>query len=196
MAVSEDSEIGYRVKERRLAEGLTLRDLAQRADLTASFLSQVERGRTSVSIVSLRRIAEGLGVPVLYFLQEDKNGASYVDHGALKYSPFVPSTHRRKLTLPGSHVVYEMLVPDLSGKMEAFCARLGPGTGNVARRLREPTEEFVHVLSGALKVRLLDDEYLLHAGDSIYFDGMSLLELSCASDEEVVWMSVITPPVF
>jgi quercetin dioxygenase-like cupin family protein len=89
-----------------------------------------------------------------------------------------------------------MLVPDLSGKLEAFYGRVAPGSGNVARRLREPTEEFIHVVSGVLKVGLLSGEYFLKPGDSIYFDGPSIVEISCASDEEAVWFSVITPPVF
>lgn len=38
--------------------------------------------------------------------------------------------------------------------MKAICGRLAPGTGNVARRLRKPTEEFIFVLSGASCVGL------------------------------------------
>lgn len=196
MGVSQDSEVGLRIRKQRHEQGLTLRDLAQRTDLTASFLSQVERGRVSVSLGSLRRIAEGLDIPILYFLNEDNNGASGHENSALKYSPVVRAASRRKLTLPDSHVTYEMLVPDLSGKMEAFFGRVAPGTGNFARRLREPTDEFIHVLAGVLKVGLLNGEYLLNPGDSIYFDGASIVELSCASDDEVVWLSVVTPPVF
>ncbi len=195
MGVSLDTEIGSRIRAKRQEEGLSLRDLAERTDLTASFLSQVERARVSVSLSSLRRIAEGLGVPILFFL-EDKTVTAPLDNGTLKYSPLVRANQRPKLTLPDSHVTYEMLVPDLGGKMEAFIGRVAAGTGNVARRLREPTEEFIQVLSGVLKVRLLTGEYLLNPGDSIYFEGASLIELSDASDEDVAWLSVITPPVF
>ncbi|MCC6188751.1 MAG: helix-turn-helix transcriptional regulator [Anaerolineales bacterium] len=195
MASSPDAEVGLRIKMRRQEAGLSLRELAGRTDLTASFLSQLERGRVSVSLGSLRRIAEGLGVQLLYFLQ-DENGAAQHDNGAPEYSPVVRAFQRRKLTLPNSQVTYEMLVPDFSGKMEAFYGRLAPGTGNVARRLREPTEEFIHILSGVLKVGLVSGEYVLHPGDSIYFDGAAIVELSCASDDEVLWLSVITPPLF
>jgi transcriptional regulator with XRE-family HTH domain len=196
MPVSPEDDVGLRIRKRRQEEGLSLRELAERTDLTPSFLSQVERGRASVSLGSLRRIAEGLDVPILYFLAEDKDGNAANGRDGLEYNPVVQAARRRKLTLPDSRVTYEMLVPDLSGKLEAFFGRVAPGTGNVARRLREPTEEFIHVLSGILKVRLLTGHYLLSPGDSIQFEGASLVELSCASDEEVVWLSVITPPVF
>jgi quercetin dioxygenase-like cupin family protein len=94
-------------------------------------------------------------------------------------------------------VEYELLVPDLSAGLEAVMGRLAPGTGNVARRLREPTEEFIYVLSGTLLVGLDQDEHILNAGDSIFFKGETLTKLACGSeDHDVAWISVITPPVF
>lgn len=81
--------------------------------------------------------------------------------------------------------------------MKAICGRLAPGTGNVARRLREPTEEFIFVLSGASCVGLDAGEQILCSGDSIYFSGAKLHKLACAfQKEDAVWISAITPPVF
>ncbi len=191
--------MGNRIKERRAEIGLSLRELADKTDLTASFISQVERNQTKPSIDSLRRIAEALGVSILFFLADHaqprripaKRGPS------LKYSPIVRANARSKLILPVSGVTYELLVPDLARQMEAFCGRLSPHMGNVARRLRAPTEEFIYVLSGGLRVGLNDEEHILCPGDSIYFEGAALQKLECASsDEDAVWISVITPPVF
>jgi uncharacterized cupin superfamily protein len=81
--------------------------------------------------------------------------------------------------------------------MEAFLGQLSPGTGNVARRLRKPTEELIYVLSGALLVELETGSYVLNSGDSIYFEGEMLRKLECASqNEDASWISVITPAVF
>jgi uncharacterized cupin superfamily protein len=94
-------------------------------------------------------------------------------------------------------VEYELLTPDLSRKMEVICGRVKPGSGNAVRHLREPTEEWVYVLSGALLVRLQAAEFVLDPGDSIYFEGAQLRALECAStSEDVVWISVFTPAVF
>ena len=51
-------ELGRRLHEFRTARGLSLRAVAQQSGLTASFISQVERGRASLSISSLERLAE------------------------------------------------------------------------------------------------------------------------------------------
>lgn len=81
--------------------------------------------------------------------------------------------------------------------MEAVLGRLSPGMGNIARRLRQPTEEFIFVLDGALLVGLESGDYVLNSGDAISFGGEQLIKLACASEtQEVCWISVITPPVF
>lgn len=188
------AEIGRRIRLKRVENGLTLRALAERTDLTASFLSQLERGQVSASLTSLRRIAESLNTRLLDLLEEKPAPAGLNDHAP--GGPVVRASQRPKYSLPDRRVTYEILVPHLSGKLEAFIGRAEPGTGNVARRLREPTEEFIQVLAGELKVGLATGEYQLGVGDSIYFEGASLTELSCTSAGEVVWLSVITPPIF
>ena len=86
---------------------------------------------------------------------------------------------------------------DLNREMEAIYGRISPGSGNVVRRLRKPTEELIFLIAGKMKVVLKDKEYLLNPGDSVYFDGYDLAELSCASsDQDAIWISVITPPIF
>jgi|TARA_B100001964_G_scaffold139652_1_gene153962 transcriptional regulator with XRE-family HTH domain len=166
--------------------GLSLRELARRTDVTASFLSQVELDQTNTSLNSLRRIAEALDVSILYFLEDGPH-----------QDPVVRADSRSRLSFANLEVVYELLTSDLSRKMEMFLGKLGPNTGNVARRLREPTEECIYVLTGSLLIGLDSGEYILNPGDSIYFDGVLLHKLANAcDDEETTWISVVTPPVF
>lgn len=183
--LSESATIGLKIRKRRIDYNLSLRDLATRANLTASFISQVERGITNPSLNSLRKIAESLDVPLFYFLADNA-----------KKSPVVRRNARPRLEFEGLTVAYEMLTPDLSHKMEAVIGSLDCGTGNVIRPLKTPTEEIILVLSGSLKVGLQDETYILEEGDSIYFEGSQINELSCAGDKKAVWISVITPPVF
>ena len=183
----DDLEFGDKIRTRRQELGLSLRELARRTDLTASFLSQVERGLTSTSIESLRRIAAGLGVTILHFLAETP-----------KRSPVVRKGERSRLTLADTGLVYELLVPDLTRKMEIFIGNVKPGKKNFARApLREPTEECIFVLEGSLEVGLGTETYIIEEGDSVYFEGIQLTSLANASEtDDVRWISIITPPVF
>lgn len=198
--------IGSRLRHRRKEIGLSLRQLADMIGVTASFLSQVENSKTNVALKSLQKLSEALAVPLLYFLSEvpSKESAVLESHSSEEItsdvavvSPVVEVNSRAKLILSDSKITYELLIPDLGRKMVAICGRLSPGTGNVARRLREPTEEFIYILSGELRVSLSSGEHTLTSGDTIYFEGEKLQQLYCASkDEDAVWVSVITPAVF
>jgi len=178
-------ELGDRVRERRQQVGLSLRDLAERTELTASFLSQVERGVTSPSIDSLRRIAGALDVPVFHFLLEPD-----------KESPVVRSNQRIRLTWPGSQIGFQLLTPKLNRKMEAFLTEREPGDHTPIARLGEQTEEFIYVLQGQVEIQLGETTYLLGPGDTIYFDGAVLQRIEPRGDQTARYISVLTPPVF
>ena len=178
-------DLGDRVRTRRQALGLSLRDLAGQTGLTASFLSQAERGVTSPSIDSLRRISTALGVPVFHLLVEsDEN------------SPVVRSDQRIRLTWPGSQIAFQLLTPKLNRKMEAFLTEREPGDRTPIVVFGQQTEEFIYVLQGQLEIRLVEAAYLLGPNDAIYFDGAMLRGLEPRGQETVRFISVITPPVF
>lgn len=183
--MTEKSLLGKRLNKRRKEMGLSLRELAEKTSLTASFLSQLERGVTNPSLKSVQKIADALGVPLLFFLSENRS-----------QTPVVRAENRSKLDLDDARVSYEMLTPDLTGNLEALIGHIKSGCENIARPLSIETEELIFVLEGALIVGLKDQEYTVNAGDSIYFRGRDLVKLTCGCDCETRWISVINPPVF
>jgi transcriptional regulator with XRE-family HTH domain len=178
-------ELGHRMRARRHELGLSLRELAKRAGLTASFLSQVERDLVSLSIESLRKVSDALEVPIFYFLVEPD------DRGLV-----VRRDERALLKLPNSNLTYQLLTPDLNRKMEVFMAEREPGEEKITIPLRQQTEEFIYVLQGQLEIQLDNEVYLLNPGDSVYFDGPMLRRLAARGDTTLRFISVITPPVF
>ena len=63
-------DIGARLRNLRLARNLTQEELAERADLTKGFISQLERDQTSISVDSLLGILKVLDVKVAEFFKE------------------------------------------------------------------------------------------------------------------------------
>jgi transcriptional regulator with XRE-family HTH domain len=177
--------LGKRLKKRRTEMKLSLRALAEKTDLTASFLSQLERGITSSSLKSLQRIADALNVPMLYFLSSNSNA-----------SPVVRAGQRAKLELDNDTISYELLSPNQAERLESMMRALKPGGEVIARPLSVETEQMIFLLEGVLTVVLKDREYTLNMGDSIYFNGDDLVKLTCGNESQARWISVITPPVF
>lgn len=65
-------DIGTKIKQLRLANDLTLEELASRSELTKGFLSQVERNLTSPSISSLEDIRSARNESRFLFKEEGK----------------------------------------------------------------------------------------------------------------------------
>src|ERR1700747_2073153 len=61
---AETPALGERLRAIRRLRHRTLNDIAARAGVSESFLSQLERGRTNASVASLQRIATALGIEV------------------------------------------------------------------------------------------------------------------------------------
>ncbi|WP_020467989.1 helix-turn-helix domain-containing protein [Zavarzinella formosa] len=66
-------QVGFRIRERRLELKMTQAGLAEVADLHRTFIGSVERGERNVALLSLRRIARALRVPVANLLGEPPN---------------------------------------------------------------------------------------------------------------------------
>lgn len=179
--------LGDRIRARRKELGMNQTDLAERAGMTASFVSQVERGVTSPSIDSLYKISQALEVPVFHFLLESEGS-----------SPVVRHHERVHITWPwaGPELAFQLLTPRTSQRLEAFMTEWEPGEPTAISGFTESAEEFLFVLEGQLEVRLGEDAYLLGPGDTICFKGAMLRGMAPRGDQTARFISVITPPVF
>ena len=63
-------ELGYRLRDHRLARKWTQAELAARCRLHRTFIGSVERGERNVSVLNLRHIAKVLRVPLAELLAD------------------------------------------------------------------------------------------------------------------------------
>jgi transcriptional regulator with XRE-family HTH domain len=181
--------LGDRIRVRRKELRLSQSDLAERTGMTASFISQVERGVTSPSIDSLYKISQALDVPVFRFLLEPD-----------AVCPVVRHHERIQVTWPwsGPELTFQLLTPRASQRLEAFITEWEPGEPGATSvsGFGETTEEFIYVLQGQLQINLGEDAYLLGPGDTACFEGVMLRGMEPQGDQTVRFISVITPPAF
>jgi ribosome-binding protein aMBF1 (putative translation factor) len=64
-----NQEVGARLRERRTAEQLTLKQLANRTGLSVSLISQIELGKSAASMSTLHKLSTALGVKMTYFFE-------------------------------------------------------------------------------------------------------------------------------
>lgn len=151
--------LGARLRALRHRRGLTLTQVAAQADLSHSFLSQVERGLERMSMTSLFRVAQALGTTQQALLTE---------------SPDPPAQGRVHVFRDAAGTPL-----DAGGAPVRVMARGNPKfvpmimSGTFAEDMWwvHDEEEFVLVLEGSLIVILDDEEVELAAGDAVYYDG-------------------------
>ena len=71
-------DLGRKIKQLRLANDLTLEELANRSELSKGFLSQVERNLTSPSVASLDDILEALGTNLHDFFDQRRMNSLFL----------------------------------------------------------------------------------------------------------------------
>ena len=65
-----NEKIGRKIRDLRNRNGLTQQELADRTELTKGFISQLERGQVSPSVVTLLDLIECLGTTAADFFKE------------------------------------------------------------------------------------------------------------------------------
>jgi transcriptional regulator with XRE-family HTH domain len=148
-----------KIRELRLHKNMTLQELSEKSGLSVSFLSQVERGNSSLTITSLQRIAEGIGVPVNTFFESAEDNPAFV----------VKLKERKPFRLEGSDVTYTRLVGQFPTRnLEPIIVELQPNH-DVPDPYSHPGEEFYYVLEGSVYMQVGGKDYLLREGDAIHF---------------------------
>jgi transcriptional regulator with XRE-family HTH domain len=149
--------LGGAIRSLRRQKGLTLVDVAGRADLSHSFLSQLERGLAQPSMASLHRIAQALGTTQQALMSTGERGpVSLVRAGEGERIPN-PGGHTRAL-VHGSRPMYPIEFVGAPDDFQEYYTHAG--------------DELVHVIAGELEVDLEGEGvYRLGPGDTLYYSG-------------------------
>lgn len=177
LVVGEDwQSVGARIREARASEGISVRELARRVGISASHVSQVERGRSSFSASVLYSVASELGISLdqLFELPGTDNGReSRYDDGSVIDDLVLRRANRRTIKLAGGPR-WERLTPHPDRNGEFLEVVYSPRTDelNDSGLVRHEGREYGVVLVGAIHVQVGFDSTILEAGDSIVFDSM------------------------
>ena len=157
--------IGSRILEARRALGLQQKQLAEKAGLTPSLISQIERDRVSPSLNTLRKLAGALGVSLSQFFEEPMDDQIKI----------VRKAEHSVLSFEGSSERWTILAAGLvRGKIRAVVAALGPGerSGSGSKIVVERGQmKLCYVIQGAIEILYNGKTYRMEAGDSAYLDG-------------------------
>ena len=149
--------IGAQLREARLASRLSMAEAAERSGLTKGFLSKVERDLTSISVASLMRLCDALGISVGSLFRPPRG--EVVRKG--EYPP---------INFGGIGVREYLLTPSAEKRVQAVLSDIEPGGGSGNELYSLPLDvEFVFVIAGQLEIVVAGEARTLRAGDAFTF---------------------------
>lgn len=176
-------DIGAKIRDLRLASDLTQEELAERADLTKGFISQLERDRTSISLDSFLDILAALNISIteffstqttpIVFTKDDRSDIE--EKGVKSFSLLIPGATNRRME------------PALVTLKQGECTpTVNPFQG----------EEFGFVLQGRIALHLGNSSYKVRQGECFYFEAEKEHYLENKWRRAAVILWITSPPYF
>jgi transcriptional regulator with XRE-family HTH domain len=178
-------QLGRAIRGRRATAGLTLATVSERAGISVSMLSQVERGLLDPSLDTLRNIAEALGTAPFRLLAEENAVIGLVRRGEGR-AEFSDDGAARS----------ELLSPSLDGAFEIRSRTLQPGASTTSRPRSQPGEQASVFTHGRAVLEIGHEQITVAAGDCVTFDPRQPHRLVTVGDEPLAWIDVLSPPSF
>ena len=180
----KNMDIGPKIKQLRMLNGLTQEELADRSELSKGFISQLENDATSPSIATLEDILQCLGTTLSEFFSEEDSHVQKV---------FGPEDYfEKKDDELGS--MTEWIIPNAQkNMMEPIRLTLAAGGSTYPDNPHEG-EEFGYVLKGEIVITIGKERLKAKAGESFYYTPDKKHYITSKKGAEILWVSV--PPSF
>jgi len=154
-------------------------EVAERAGLTKGFVSKLERDLANVSVASLIRLCDALGISVGSLFQAPKGEV-------------VRRDARPRINFGGRKMTEYLLTPSGEKRVQAIFSDIEPGGGSGDEPYSLPADiEFVFVLAGRLQIAVAGEHVMLERGDAFTFPGGSehtFRAIGPADRTQVLWV--------
>ena len=183
-------DLGRKLKQLRMRKKIGLVDLGKHTGLSASMLSQLENGKLIPTLPTLARVAMVFDVGLDHFFADRKRRSlfSVVRAGERMRFP-------DRADSPSPAWFFECLAFSTQEKsLQAYLTSFEPRPAEAVLDHVHDGAEFIFVLQGELGVHYADEETILNAGDSVYFDASQPHGYRSATADPASAIVITTPP--
>lgn len=160
-------QISEKIKEKRKANGTTIQELANRAQVSKGLISQIENSRTVPSLPVLLNIIKSLDIDLNEFfggIEQDDQSSKVIVKKSDEYHSFEKEhakgfLYKRILSKEFKNNLVDIVLLELKkgAKRSAI--------------VKTEAFEYKYVIKGNVQYIIDNKEHLLKEGDSIFFDG-------------------------
>ncbi|MDR2888120.1 MAG: XRE family transcriptional regulator [Bacteroidales bacterium] len=164
--------IGSKIKSIREVSNLTVDEVSERSGVSVEQIERIEKNVEIPSLAPLIKIARVFGVRIGTFLDDQTQLGPVISRGKdienKKTIRFADS-----MAVANTNMEYHSLSQDKAGRhMEPFLIEISPASTPDFDLSSHEGEEFIYVLDGAVEISYGKQNYILEAGDSIYYDSV------------------------
>ncbi|HEY1165711.1 MAG TPA: XRE family transcriptional regulator [Chitinophaga sp.] len=160
-------QISNKIKEKRKAKGITIQELADKAEVSKGLISQIENNRTVPSLLVLINIIRALNLDMNEFFNEigtEQQSSKVIIKQEASYQVFEKEAakgflYKRVLTRSVKNYPVDIVILELK---------------KGARRtqmVKTDAYEYKYIIQGKVEYQIENEKYILNEGDSLFFDG-------------------------
>jgi len=186
--------IGEKIKSIREMKNISIEDMAIRSGLDKGQIERIEGNEDFPSLAPLIKIARVLGVRLGTFLDDQQAlGPVICRKESLQCSEGIGFTNNA--VTKHKYMSYYALSSDKSGRhMEPFIIDVMPSEDADFIFSTHEGEEFIYVIHGTIEINYGKSAYILHEGDSIYYDSIVAHHVHAGNDKPAKILGVIYTP--
>ncbi|MDO4976540.1 MAG: XRE family transcriptional regulator [Eubacteriales bacterium] len=179
-----NEKIGKKIRDLRNQNGLTQQELADRTELTKGYISQLERGQVTPSVITLLDLIECLGTTASEFFEEaHEEQIVYSEDGFFE-----------KID-EGQNSIQWIVPTAQNNQMEPLLVVIQPHQ-TLPEDKPHDGEEFGYLIEGEIVLHLDENTYDVKEGQSFYYPANRMHYIENISDEPAKFVWVSTPPSF
>ena len=192
--MADENKLGNKITTLRTAHHLSSQDLADRCGCDVSVLEELEAGELPPSLAPLIKITRALGVRLGTLMDDDENlGPAYIDREQMEEVAKVKTLETASDA--GDLSYFSLAAGRPSRHMDPFVITVDPSGETDHELVGHEGEEWLFGMEGSIEIEYGKDVYVLHPGESIYYDCIVPHQVRAHDGQKAKFLAVVYTPI-
>lgn len=192
--MSDENRLGHKIVTLREAHHLSQQDLADRCGCDVSAIAELEAGEVPPSLAPLIKITRALGVRLGTLMDDDESlGPLYIGTSQMEEVTRLKSL--QTASDAGDLAYFSLAAGRPSRHMDPFIITIDPSGETEHELVDHEGEEWLYGLEGEIEIEYGKELYVLHPGESIYYDSIVPHQVRAHEGQSARFLAVVYTPL-
>ena len=192
--MSDENRLGHKIVTLREAHHLSQQDLADRCGCDVSAIAELEAGDVPPSLAPLIKITRALGVRLGTLMDDDESlGPLYIGTSQMEEVTRLKSL--QTASDAGDLAYFSLAAGRPSRHMDPFIITIDPSGETEHELVGHEGEEWLYGLEGEIEIEYGKELYVLHPGESIYYDSIVPHQVRAHEGQSARFLAVVYTPL-